>query len=175
MASFTKATNGWRAQVARLGVRASKVFPTRDQAEGWADMMERQILGKSQRGNVLKENEFLASLFPRRVLAAIEDAPVMHAEIVGAAVEVPDVCGVYFLIRDGEVVYVGKSRNVLQRLTKHRRNGKRFDAYNVYHCAPENLDRYERLYITALMPVENGSLGCVDTRPVDAETAAQAA
>ena len=29
------------------------------------------------------------------------------------------VCGVYFLIKDDEIVYVGKSRNVYKRITTH--------------------------------------------------------
>jgi len=168
MAHISKAASGWRAQVARLGTRISKTFPERAQAEAWAHVQERRILDTKFRNRLAHLEEDLASIFPRRVLEAIAAAPVCHADILGGAIPAPDICGVYFLIRAGEIVYVGKSQNVLLRLAKHRNNGKKFDAYNVFHCKQEELDRYERLYITALMPIENGSLGCVDATPLTA-------
>ena len=44
MASFRKLPTGWRAEVARRGVRMSKVFPTKAQAQSWAAKMEADIL-----------------------------------------------------------------------------------------------------------------------------------
>lgn len=44
MASFTKHKNGWRAQVARRGVRKSQVFPTKQEARDWAAREEYKIL-----------------------------------------------------------------------------------------------------------------------------------
>jgi len=44
MASFRKLESGWRAEVARRGVRMSKVFPTKAQAQSWATKIEADIL-----------------------------------------------------------------------------------------------------------------------------------
>lgn len=44
MASFRKMATGWRAEVARRGVRVSKVFPTKAQAQSWATKVEADIL-----------------------------------------------------------------------------------------------------------------------------------
>lgn len=43
MASFIKHTKGWRAQVARQGIRRSKVFPTKREAMDWAARQEHLI------------------------------------------------------------------------------------------------------------------------------------
>lgn len=44
MASIRKWKKGWRAEVARKGVRKSKVFPTRQEAKDWAARQENLIL-----------------------------------------------------------------------------------------------------------------------------------
>jgi len=41
MASITKLKTGWRAQVARKGVRKSQMFPTKAAAQAWALAEER--------------------------------------------------------------------------------------------------------------------------------------
>ena len=43
MASFEKVTGGWRAHVARAGVRKSKTFPSKAAASLWAAQQETQI------------------------------------------------------------------------------------------------------------------------------------
>lgn len=44
MASISRHKNGWRAQVARQGVRRSKIFPTKQEARDWAARQEHLIL-----------------------------------------------------------------------------------------------------------------------------------
>lgn len=59
MASITKHKKGFRAQVARAGVRRSKVFPTRREAKDWSARQEYVILsgekvaGRTRFGDVL--------------------------------------------------------------------------------------------------------------------------
>ena len=48
MAAFRKLKNGWRAEVARLGVRRSKVLPTKQEAQNWAAAAEAEILASAQ-------------------------------------------------------------------------------------------------------------------------------
>jgi hypothetical protein len=58
-------------------------------------------------------------------------------------------CGVYHLVRDGEVVYVGQSINVLSRLGYHP---VPFDEARIYFCAASELDARERADLARLRP-----------------------
>lgn len=55
MATFRKRGGGWRAEVCRLGVRASKTFPTKAAAQAWATHREAEIL--EHRGQPTHRNE----------------------------------------------------------------------------------------------------------------------
>lgn len=48
MAHFYKTASGWRAQVARLGVRQSQTFPTKAAAEAWARQVESDLLARKR-------------------------------------------------------------------------------------------------------------------------------
>jgi hypothetical protein len=63
--------------------------------------------------------------------------------------------GVYFLVQDQEVVYVGQSVNVYLRIAQHV--DKKFDKYAFVPCKAELLDRLESLYIHTLKPRLNGN------------------
>lgn len=66
------------------------------------------------------------------------------------------VCGIYFLIREKRVVYVGKSTNIHWRIGNHLVDKKkRFDAYNIVECKPEYLDELEAMYIAKFIPEFN--------------------
>ena len=64
-------------------------------------------------------------------------------------------CGVYFLISDDEVVYVGQSVNVYARIAQHK--NKKFDKFAVLACSSQQLNVIESLYIHMLKPILNGS------------------
>lgn len=63
-------------------------------------------------------------------------------------------CGIYFLIAEGRIVYVGQSINVLWRLGQHAAE-RVFDAWHWIPCAREGLDQLEHAYIRALRPAWN--------------------
>jgi hypothetical protein len=63
--------------------------------------------------------------------------------------------GVYFLVRDGRVIYCGQSVNVPSRVSQHHVTG--FDAVAWIPCKPDILDALESLYIHVLKPPLNGS------------------
>jgi hypothetical protein len=63
--------------------------------------------------------------------------------------------GVYFLIDNDEVVYVGQSVNIFSRISQHKID-KKFDRYAFIPCSKENLDKLESLYIHFLRPRLNG-------------------
>ncbi|MCI5094810.1 MAG: site-specific integrase [Rhodobacteraceae bacterium] len=61
MASIRQVHKGYRAEVARKGIRKSKVFPTKREAKDWASRIEYEIL----HGDRIAENTRLGELFDR--------------------------------------------------------------------------------------------------------------
>ncbi|GAA5661903.1 hypothetical protein Brsp07_00364 [Brucella sp. NBRC 14130] len=67
-------------------------------------------------------------------------------------------CGVYFLIDDAEVTYIGQSKNIIARIGQHMAAGKRFTEFTYIKCAPENLNLYERRLVLLYKPRDNISM-----------------
>lgn len=65
---------------------------------------------------------------------------------------------VYFLMLEGEVVYVGKTVNLYQRLGHHMTSEKQFDSYHyiTYDCAHDQ-SAAEIAYIVTFDPIHNKS------------------
>jgi len=61
--------------------------------------------------------------------------------------------GVYELVSNGEVIYVGQSINVDRRIKEH--SDKVFDAVNIHECEECELDSLEVSYIKKYLPVLN--------------------
>ena len=61
--------------------------------------------------------------------------------------------GIYILINDDEVVYVGKTENGLKRIMQH--NDKIFNKYSFIEVPREELDYYEDMYIMKFQPKYN--------------------
>lgn len=100
------------------------------------------------------------SAIPKRVLEAIRTTPYTEMEILDAAIPAENMAGIYFLIHEESIVYVGQSTiDVLTRIAKHRREGKVFDAFSFMRCHADEIDEMEQKYITAFMPKLNFSLG----------------
>lgn len=53
--------------------------------------------------------------------------------------------GIYFLFKDGELIYIGKSVNVFSRISDHY-NHKNFDSFKVLPCKEEELEGLESKY-----------------------------
>ena len=78
--------------------------------------------------------------------------PVAHAH----EVKVNKLSGVYFLINDNEVVYVGQSKNVIVRVAGHADDKfKVFNKVCVLSCGPANLDVLESAFIHKFRPRYN--------------------
>lgn len=81
------------------------------------------------------------------------------SEIVAKSAPFKSKCGVYFLIQDDQVVYVGQSVSVETRIRNHANNKyeiKVFDRYAYIPCEKQQLDVLESLYIHALNPKYQG-------------------
>ncbi len=126
--------------------------------------MERICRGEAARSNALSDQivmleERLAALQHHELLAttAIQltgKSLLRESEIVAASTLWTHMSGVYFLIDDTEVVYVGQSVNVYARIAQHK--DKQFDRYAIVPCAVNMLDKLESLYIHCLRPRQNG-------------------
>ena len=67
--------------------------------------------------------------------------------------------GIYFLMLDDVVVYVGQAVNMRVRVAAHIGEGtKEFDRVAFVPCHPQNLLRYERSYIEKLVPKYNHAI-----------------
>lgn len=67
--------------------------------------------------------------------------------------------GIYFLLKDGIVVYVGQSTNVERRLISHKWTEKQYDSYRVINCANDLLLYYEKRWIKRFKPIYNMPTG----------------
>jgi len=76
-------------------------------------------------------------------------------EIVAVSKPWQQFIGVYFLIDNGKIVYVGQSVNVYSRIAQHHQ--KKFDSFAVLPCQKTELDVLESLYIHVLRPLLNSN------------------
>ena len=61
----------------------------------------------------------------------------------------------YFLIREREIVYVGKAQQTAARLLAHWRSGREFDAYFALQVSERWNKEVESFYIEILDPPQN--------------------
>lgn len=88
-----------------------------------------------------------------------QDALLSKEDIVGASQKLGNCVGVYFLVKDGEITYVGKTVNIHQRLGTHFCD-KDFESY--YFIPANNIsaaERLESLYIKKFLPKANKVYG----------------
>jgi hypothetical protein len=86
--------------------------------------------------------------------AGSSEALLQERDIVEAAQPYIPTCGVYFLIRESRILYVGQSSNIEVRLATHNRRFV-YDRAAVIPCAPEMLDVLESHYIHLFQPEGN--------------------
>lgn len=61
---------------------------------------------------------------------------------------------VYFLFREGKLIYIGRTGNLLQRLIAHR-NKRKFDSVYYIPCSKEEVGPIERYMIMKFRPEGN--------------------
>ncbi len=75
---------------------------------------------------------------------------------------------VYFLCRDGIVVYVGRTTNIAHRIGAHIRQGeKKFDEVFTLPIKPERLGIVERHYINLFKPEYNQAGYSKESKPLE--------
>jgi len=74
--------------------------------------------------------------------------------ILGLARPIESHVGVYFLIKNNEIIYIGQTTNLHARIATHRSN-KNFDYFSFLPVEKDMLDITERAYITKFNPKLN--------------------
>lgn len=82
-----------------------------------------------------------------------------EAEIVSAASRFHSITGVYFLIAEGRVVYVGQAVCVFSRVAQHAKTKGSFDSVSFIECDACDLDVIESYWIHKLQPAWNHCRG----------------
>lgn len=77
-------------------------------------------------------------------------------QIVKGSISIDSLSGVYFLIKQEKVVYVGQSCNIFNRIAGH--SSKDFDSFAYIKCEKQHLDKLESMYIHFLHPELNGNM-----------------
>lgn len=140
-------------QVYVQGIRASATFIKRNEAKEWAAEKER-ILKSAKEISSIPHKLALQSWSTQRKLFIDGSDTYSHDDIVSAAFPVNDLCGIYFLIKNSKIVYVGQSISILGRVSAHKRE-KQFDSVAMVECSREDLSRLELFYIRKFKPELN--------------------
>ena len=140
------------------GQRAGGTFPTEEAAKAWGVSTAAKLKKKAILRDAKTADALLARM-PKKLMQAINNAPYDLDEILEAASPAHSMVGIYFLIQDNEVVYVGQSVDVLGRISRHKRDGKEFDSFTYILCPTKDLCTLETTYIASLMPWMNSAMG----------------
>lgn len=91
-----------------------------------------------------------------KLAADVGLCPLTEPQLMAMSGPAPVViCGVYFLMHSGTVVYVGQSTHVWARACEHLRSFD-FERVAIIPCERSQLDLLESLYIHHYCPVHNG-------------------
>lgn len=87
----------------------------------------------------------------------MEETMKEKSEIISMVQErTPKICGVYFLFMGSKIIYIGQSRNVMQRIASHHKIG--YTHYSIHECHDAYLDSLEAAYILEYQPEYNESI-----------------
>ena len=69
----------------------------------------------------------------------------------------PENAGIYILLMDEEIVYIGRSINIVARVGAHIRNDLQFNKYTIVPMSYADSCKWEEIYINAYRPKYNSS------------------
>lgn len=89
--------------------------------------------------------------------AAIDALPSLNEFKNERDLPASPVAGVYLLLAESAIVYIGQSQNIRQRLRDHRREGKKRFDHAVWYPIPDKMSRLltEGILILAELPMYN--------------------
>lgn len=147
----------------RAAIEKSVAARRENKAKRDADRLATKQVHGSLSEKVLALTEELSQLSQIKALNSTSkslsgDYLLTAESIIKASMPFRKICGVYFLISGGAIVYVGQSVDVLTRLGTHE-NFRSFDSYAYIEVEKSHLDLVESLYIHAFNPPLNGDFG----------------
>lgn len=77
--------------------------------------------------------------------------------IIASAIPAKRQSGIYFLILNGAIAYIGQAADVWLRITQHMAS-RRFDAFSWAPCPVSELDRMEAYCIEKFKPLHNAGI-----------------
>lgn len=83
---------------------------------------------------------------------------ISYKKVINLSESVRNCYLIYFLINDGEIVYVGQSNQVTKRLIAHTKSNKIFDSISAIAVSPEDANDVEAKCIVKFNPVYNLNL-----------------
>lgn len=141
---------------AKMGGSIKTVGLGRDQEKAIAIANElNATLGEIGKEKLEKRTQ--AELLRAKTGFSLDPSGLLDLSFLRSKSEIYDrVAGVYFLLSDGEVVYVGQSVDCNARLSAHFREGtKAFDSSYILRSDPRDLIELEALYIQKFRPKFN--------------------
>ena len=161
MASVHKVGNSWRAQVRKRGVSMSMTFDDKEDAIEWGRQQDKSIAEWVKKNPTFDGGQIVYRPLKKTVSQPPEicfDGLLSEDEIASKATRLDPVCGVYFLVSSGKVVYVGSSVNTHARISAHRRSShKTFDSVLILEMSESIIRDVESKYILMLKPPLNFS------------------
>lgn len=151
-----------RKAIAAKSVATRKANRAREDAEeeeyrDYAQKLRFGIIELEGKLNRLREEVIREVKFREAAKQLTSNVLLREHEIVEHAIPVGTACGIYFLVFEKKVVYVGQSTNIFSRVYTHTQS-KQFDSYVYIPCDRSILDKMESLYIHFLSPPLNGNL-----------------
>ena len=130
---FLQIINGMRALVDDIESnykRLSEYFKNTE-TKLWKNLIKTGL----KDGSLINEGQIIAGSYPKNQVVLL---------------------GVYFLIKNNSVVYVGQSVNIFARINSHF-STKDFNSFSFIQCKKTDLDKLESLYIHYLKPPQNAT------------------
>lgn len=165
MNNMSKKTPEERRQIA-LKSHATRRKNKEAREKKRADAEDRVLYLKNEIEALEKKRDSIAeAVFIGEISTQLTGLTLLHeSQIVAAAKSLDIFCGVYFLVKNSRVVYVGQSLNVFSRIAQHAALKRDFDSIAWVPCDQDNLDKLESLYIQVLQPEMNGNGGSNGTK-----------
>jgi len=117
------------------------------------DVVEMRIRELNSERDKLEREAILGNLSAKLTSKTM----LTESEVVDGCQPWDKAVGVYFLIKNKSVVYVGQSTSVYSRISTHQ-STKDFDSIAWVPCENYMLDRLESLYIHTFRPALNGNM-----------------
>lgn len=132
----------------------SKLHLEEDNFSRHIDEIEKNKIELESLKSKIQEAQKTLDILNSRIDYAKEENTLSKNEILMLAGIVPKIVGIYFLIDNEEIVYVGQSKDIYSRINTHTKH-KVFDRFTYIKCPEEMLDTIETRYIKRLEPKLN--------------------